>query len=75
MTAANTRQNLHPSDAVNLLEIYDKNGRIDQVQTAAAEREIFSEASAVRRADGTIDHVASIAKRAVAKVTAVNNRK
>ena len=75
MTAANTRQNLHPSDAANLLDVYDKNGRIDPVQTAAAEREIFADANTVRRTDGTIDHVASIAKRATAKVTAVNNRK
>jgi hypothetical protein len=75
MTAANVRQNIHPSDAANLLEIYDKNSRIDLVQTAAAEREVFSDANTVRRADGTIDHAATVAQHAVAKVKAVNNRK
>lgn len=75
MTAANTRQNLHISDAQNLLDIFDKNGRVDQVQTAAVEKEIFSESNTVRRADGTVDHAASAVKHAAAKVTAVNNRK
>jgi hypothetical protein len=75
MTASNVRQNIHPSDAVNLLDIFDKNGRVDSVQTAAVEKEIFSEAATVHRADGTIDHAATLAQHAVAKVTAVNKRK
>jgi hypothetical protein len=75
MTAMNTRQNIHPTEVVNLLDIFDKNGRVDSVQSGAVEREIFSEANTVRRPDGTIDHTASAVKHAAAKVTAVLNRK
>jgi hypothetical protein len=75
MTAPNTKPYFHPSDAVNLLDIFDNNGRVDSVKTEAVNREIFSESNTVRRADGTIDHVATIAQHAVAKVAAVNKRK
>jgi len=75
MTAPNTKPYFHPSDAVNLLDIFDKNGRVDAVQTDAVTREIFSESNTVRRTDGTIDHNATIAQHAVAKVAAVNKRK
>lgn len=74
MTASNTKPYFHPSDAVNLLDIFDKNGRIDEIQSGAANREIFSEANIVR-VNGVIDHAATIAKHATAKVAAVNNRK
>jgi len=75
MTASNVRQNIHPSDAANLLDIFDKNGRVDQVQSKAAELEIFGDTNTVRRADGTIDHAATVAQHTTAKVKAVNNRK
>jgi hypothetical protein len=75
MTASNVRQNIHPSDAANLLDIFDKNGRVDPVQTKAVELEIFGDINTVRRADGTIDHAATVVQHAVAKVAAVNKRK
>lgn len=75
MTAPNTKPYLHPAEAVNQLDVFDKNSRVDQVQTDAANKEIFSDTNTVRRADGTIDTAATITKHAAAKVTAVVNRK
>jgi len=74
MTASNTKPYLHPSEAANLLDIYDSKGRFDPVATAAAEKDIFSEANVVR-VSGVIDHAATIVKHAAAKVVVANNRK
>lgn len=75
MTSPSTKPYIHPSDAVNQLDIFDKNGRVDSVQTEAVNKEIFSEGNTVRRSDGTVDHAATIAQHAVAKVAAINKRK
>ena len=75
MTASNTKPYFHPLDSINQLDIFDKNSRVDPVQSDAVNREIFSEANIVRLPGGGIDPVATAVKHAAAKVTAVNNRK
>ena len=64
MTQSLNRQNLSREDAINQVEIFDANGRLDPVASAEANKEVFSEANVVRVAPGVIDHAATIQKHA-----------
>ena len=72
MTQSLNRQNLALDHAkAALVEIYDKNGRLDSIATDAANKEVFSESNIVKLPGGGIDPNATLAKLVVAKQTVI----
>ena len=80
-----TEMNRHQgpaSEKGDLIELYDSKGRLDEGQTAEANREIFSEANVVRSpapvipGHGSIVNVAATSvKRAAAKLAIAAHKK
>ena len=75
MTTSHNRQNMSSLDRQAEVEFYTASGQLDVVASDAANREIFSEANIVRTTGGTIDHVASHAKRLVTKAAILAAKK
>ena len=70
------------SEKTDLIELFDANGRLDHVQTAEANREIFSEVNTVRGSapvipghGSIVDTKATSTKRAAAKLAIAARKK
>ncbi len=75
MTQSLNLQNLSLDDQKNFrIDVFDDRGRLDPVQTNAANAEIFQESNTVRTG-GAIDVAATATKRAASRAAVLARRK